>query len=403
MNWLSRFSTMADEIRQHSKVELLSFHTFPPVKEEQFSFLEKKYNITFPKTVRAFYRETNGLQLNWILKSNEHFSNEKHQPSNEILPWNFFGKTLKFEDGVIMLLPLELALEKNVFDAFSPFYSMIFSLENFHLTLSEDDHFSHEYLTTDFESYLEFLLAGKGLVARRSFFYHRPDDFLLKKIPPHLSTTSSFWKKEKVLNLDQAALKNKFSLCDQVRYFENQINHVALRQMAERGDQISKIKLEEIIKKHHQFLMAGGMDGSWQVVEIRGIVTAFYNNESEPIEGEQAIFERKNLTNISFETCLSNGEKTELPFSNFCSAFAEGVNFSNSTFEKSIFTDAFLQGASFCNSILTSVDFSRSDLRNANFENCDLSNADFENCDLRGASFQNAKLEGACFVGCILI
>ena len=166
--------------------------------------------------------------------------------------------------------------------------------------------------------------------------------------------------------------------------------------MAENGAKISTTELEEIIEKHHQFLMSGGVGGTWQVLEIRGVVTAFYENEIEPTEGEQAIFERKNLNNISFE-------KIELPFSNCCSAFAEGVIFSTSNFEKSIFTDAFLQGADFYNSIFTSVDFSRSDLRNANFENADLRNCDFENCDLRGVNFENAKMDGASFVGCLLI
>lgn len=396
MNWLSRFSDMADELRQHSQVELLFFQSFPPVEEEQFEFLEKKYNITLPKNVRAFYRKTNGLQLSWILKNNEHFSKEKYAPSNEILPWDFFEKNLKFEDGAIMLLSLEMALEKKNFDAFSPFYQMIFSLENFHLTLSEDDHFSNDFLTTDFESYLEFLLAGKGLVSRRSFFYKRMEDFLLKKIPPHISTPLSFWTNEKIINLDQVTLKNKFPLCNQVRFLQNKINHAGLRQMAENGEKISKIELKEIIEKHHQFLMSGGIGGTWQVLEIRGIVTAFYENEIEPTGGEQALFERKNLIDISFE-------RIELPFSNFCSAFAEGVIFSNSNFKKSIFTDAFLHGADFRNSIFTSVDFSRSDLKNANFENADLRNADFENCDLRGANFEKTKLEGSSFIGCLLI
>ena len=396
MNWLSRFSDMANELRQHSQVELLSFQFFPAVEEEQFEFLEKKYNTTLPKNVKAFYRETNGFQLSWILKNNEGFSRGKHSPINELLPWGFFEKNLTFEDGAIMLLPLEMVFEKNVFDAFSHFYNMIFSLENFHLTLSEDEHFSDDFLTTDFESYLEFLLAGKGLVSRRSFFYKLTEDFLLKKNSTHISTPISFWKNEKTLNLDQAALKDKFPHCDQVRFFENKINRVGLQQMAKNGEEISTTNLEEIIEKHHQFLLSGGVGGTWQVLEIRGIVTAFYESEIEPTEGEQAIFERKNLTNISFE-------KIELPFSNFCSAFVEGVNFSNSNFEKSIFTDAFLHGADFCNSIFTNVDFSRSDLKNTNFENADLRNVDFENCDLRGANFENAKLDGASFVGSLLV
>lgn len=394
MNWLSRFSDMVDELRQHSQVELLSFHTFPPIEEEHFHFLEKKYNTTFPKSIRNFYSLTNGLQLSWILKNNEHFSKEEYQFPSEILPWFFFEKTLKFEDGVIMLLPLEIALEKNIVDPFSQFYHVIFSLENFHLSLSEDDHFSNEFLTTDFASYLEFLIAGKGLVSRRCFFYARTNDFLLKKVSPHISTPTSFWTTEKILNLDQALLKDTFPFCDQVYFSKNNINQVGLRQMAEKGEKLSTSKLKKIVKKHHQFLLSGGVGGSWKVLEIRGIVTAFYENATEITAGEQAIFERQNLTEISFE-------KTELPFSNFCSAFAEDVNFSNSIFEKSIFTDAFLQGTNFSNSILTSVDFSRSDLRNANFKHADLRKADFENCNLEGVNFEHTKLEGASFVGCI--
>ena len=132
-----------------------------------------------------------------------------------------------------MLLPLEMALEKNVFDTFSPFYNMIFTLEEFVLTVSEDDHFSDEFLTTDFESYLEFLLAGKGLVSRRSFFYKRTNDFLLKIISTPISTPNSFWANGKTLNLDQATLKDKFPFCDQVRFSQNKINHIGLRQIAE--------------------------------------------------------------------------------------------------------------------------------------------------------------------------
>lgn len=396
MNWLSRFSNLVNEIGQNSNTELLSFQTFSPIQETQLLSLEEKYNITFPKQVLNFYKQTNGLQLSWVLEDNEDFSQEKNVLPKDILPWDIFEKNINFEDGVIMLLPLEIALEKKVFDAFSHYHQMIFSLENFHLTVSEDDHFSNDFLTTDFESYLEFLIASKGLVSRRSFFYSRSDDFSQDKIPSHIFTPNSFWQQEKVLNLKQATLKNEFPLCDQIRFSESKINKLGLRQLVEKSEKISSIEFEEIINLHHLFLMAGGIGGSWQVIEIRGIVTAFYQHKIEPTEGKQANLERKNLTNISFE-------KIELPFANFCSVFAEKVNFSNTNFENCNFTDAFLQNANFYNSTLTNIDFSRSDLRNVNFENCDLRNVDFENCDLRGANFENTKMDGASFVGAILI
>ncbi len=391
MNWLSRFSEVVNELRQHPQVQLLNFHTFPAVENIQFDFFEKKYNIKIPKDIRDFYLETNGLQLRWVFKNNEQFSEEKYPIEGEVLDWNFFQKTFRWEDGGIMLLPLEKLLEGKVVDAFSEDYNKICTFDNFSLSISENNEFLPEYLTTDFTSYLEFLIAGKGLIARRNFFYARPD-FFTDKNPTQIFTSQTFWTSNKILNLDQAILKEQFPLCDQVRFFENKINRTGLQLMAQNGETISQNDLEKIIEEHHDFLMAGGVGGEWKVLQIRGIVTAFYNHQKEIQEGEQANFERKNLNNISFE-------KVELPYSNCCTIFAEGVNFSNSNFEKSIFTDSFLQNSNFCNSNFTNVDFSRSDLRNANFENTKLKNVDFEECDLRGANFKNANLEGASFVG----
>jgi len=286
-------------------------------------------------------------------------------------------------------------LEEKVFDLFSESYNMIFTFEKFQLTVSEDEHFSNSFFTTDFESYLEFLLAGKGLISRRSFFYEIPKDFIFEKKSTHISTPNSFWTKRKILNINQALLKDKFPYCDQIRFSDNQLNPIHLKLIAQNGKQLSQDDLESMIEKHHQFLMSGGVGGEWKVLEIRGIVTAFYNQKKEITEGEQANFERKNLTNISFE-------KIEMPYSNFCCVFAERTNFSKTNLELSLFTDAFLEGANFSNSTLTGLDFSRSDLRNANFQNANLGNVDFENCDLRGANFEGAKMERASFVNAIL-
>lgn len=395
MYWLSRFSDMVNDLRQHSQVQLLDYHTFPPIENPQIDFFEKKYNIKIPKDVKAFYRETNGLQLRWIFKNNEQFSEEKYPINNKILDWNFFQKTFCWEDGGILLLPLEILLEEKTVDAFSEDYNMICTFDEFVLSISENEDLSIDFLTTDFNSYLEFLIAGKGLISRRNFFYTRPD-FFTEKNPTQIFTPKVFWTSEKTLNLDQAVLKEQFPLCDQVRFFENKINRKGLELMARNGEKISQDDLETIVEKHHEFLMAGGVGGEWKVLEIRGIVTAFYNQLKEIGEGEQATFERKYLRKISFE-------KIELPYSNCCTIFAEGVSFSDSNFEQSIFTDSFLQNSNFCNSNFAGVDFSRSDLRSVNFKNTNLKEVDFEECDLRGANFENANLEGASFVGAKII
>ncbi len=395
MNWLSLFSKMVNELQQHSQVQVLTYRTFPPIEQKQIEQLEEKYNIQLPSVIRDFYIETNGLQLRWFLKNNEHFSLEKYQEENENLDWDYFKKSFRWEDGGIMILPLEQALEEKVFDAFSESYNMVFTFENFHLSVSEDEHFSNDFFTTDFESYLEFLLAGRGLISRRSFFYEIPKDFIFGRKSIHILTPNSFWTKRKTLNINQAILKDKFPHCDQVRFSENKLNATSLKLIAQNGVKISQDDLEKMVEEHHQFLMSGGVGGEWKVLEIRGIVTAFYNHKKEITEGEQANLERKNLTDISFE-------KIEIPYSNFCWIFAERVDFSKSNLERSVFTDAFLEGANFYNSTLTGLDFSRSDLRNVNFENANLEDVDFENCDLRGANFEGAKMEGASFVNALL-
>lgn len=233
------------------------------------------------------------------------------------------------------------------------------------------------------------------MISRRSFFYEIPKDFIFEKKSTHILTPNIFWTKRKTLNINQAILKDKFPYCDQVRFSENKLNATSLKFIAQNGAKISQDDLEKMIEEHHQFLMSDGVGGEWKVLEIRGIVTAFYNHKKEITEGEQANFERKNLTDISFE-------KIEIPYSNFCCVFAERVNFSKSNLERSVFTDAFLEGANFCNSTLIGLDFSRSDLRNVNFENAILENVDLENCDLRGANFEGAKMEGASFVNALL-
>ena len=389
MDWLSRFQNIAEELRQHSQVQLLNFHTFPPIETSQIDFLENKFNTKIPSSVINFYRQTNGLQLRWVFKTNQNIDLEREVATH--LEWSFFLKKFCWEEGVVMILPLQKALESKTIDAYSSEYKMMFARENFSLSISEDGTFSNDFFLTDFESYLEFLLAAKGLISRRSIFYKNSNNEELKNI----FTPKSFWNQSKTLNLDQALLVEKFPFCDQVRFSESQINKNNMKLISEKGEKISQQELEKIIEEHYQFLMSGGIGGEWKVLEIRGIVTAFYHQTNENNKGNQANFERKNITKINFENVA-------LPYSNFCATFAEGVDFSKSKFEKSLFTDSFLARADFANSNLIGVDFSRSDLRNANFQNAILENTDFENCDLRGANFEGANFKGATFIGALL-
>ena len=269
MNWYARFQVMVNELSEHADVVLLDSHVFEPLENSQIDFLEKKYKVEIPFAIRKLYQITNGLQLRWILQSNENFSKEKYHNDNKILPWNYFQQTFRFEDGGIMLLPLEKVLETKIFDAFSSFHSMKIFNNDFQLTLCEEEMISDHASFTEVDSYLEFLLASKGLVSRRSFFYD-------KKIKNKLiQTPLSFWSENKILHLNQAKLKNQFPLIDQVSFSESQINHALLWQVVQNEKRISQNEIEEIVEEHQDFLMSGGAKGSWKVIELRGLVTAF--------------------------------------------------------------------------------------------------------------------------------
>jgi uncharacterized protein YjbI with pentapeptide repeats len=170
------------------------------------------------------------------------------------------------------------------------------------------------------------------------------------------------------------------------------INKRRIASLSKSSKPISKKKLDQIIEKHLDFLSAGGAGGEWQTILVDGLVVGLYNIPLDVKEGEQATFERANLSKIE----LAN---KEIPFANFCGAYKEKGDFSNANLSYCLFTDSLLEGADFHNSNLQSTDFSRANLRGANFQNANLQGVDFENCDLTGADFRNTKLKNARFPG----
>jgi uncharacterized protein YjbI with pentapeptide repeats len=161
------------------------------------------------------------------------------------------------------------------------------------------------------------------------------------------------------------------------------------RSLCENGKAITQKSMETILKKHSKALSRFG-GGSWQTLEVAGMVMAILSGGSQDL----ASFSNKK---ISDKVVLLN---KDLRYCNFCSSLAENVDFSGSDFSDAIFTDSFMKGANFKGCNLQNVDFSRADLRNANFENAILDKCDFENANLEGANFKNAKgLEYATFPG----
>jgi uncharacterized protein YjbI with pentapeptide repeats len=169
------------------------------------------------------------------------------------------------------------------------------------------------------------------------------------------------------------------------------INHQKIKLMAENGLVLNKDRIVQILEAHHSFLVSGGAGGRWKTLQVGDLVIGLYDSNNTG-NGEQAIFERMNLTKISFN-------KLALPFANFCGVFATETDFSFSDLSYSLFTDATLEGANFEGANLRKVDFSRSNLKEAKFINANLYGVDFENCDLSNADFTGATFDTARFPG----
>jgi len=170
------------------------------------------------------------------------------------------------------------------------------------------------------------------------------------------------------------------------------INKSRITNLAKNSKPLSSSQLEQILEKHFDFLSGGGAGGEWQTILVKGLVLGLYNAPLVVKDGEQATFERANLSKVEIA-------KRQIPFANFCGVYKENGDFQNANLSYCLFTDSFLQGADFRGTNLQNTDFSRANLRFANFQNANLQGVDFENCDLSGADFRNAKLLNSRFPG----
>ena len=190
------------------------------------------------------------------------------------------------------------------------------------------------------------------------------------------------------------SIYSTFPFSEQKGTSTGNINKKRMIQIAKESFLVSSVQVKKILEKHNDFLMSGGAGGNWKTILIDGLVVGLYEGK-EPDEGEQANFERMNISKHSFENEV-------LPFANFCGSYARAGKFQNADLSYGLFTDAYLEQADFRNANLKNVDFSRADLRNADFRQSNLTGVDFENCDLTGADFRDTNFQNARFPGAVL-
>ncbi len=414
--YLQRFIQMVEDLRQYPGISVTHFKTFPPITKKELSEIHQHLGYELDKNILDFFKETNGLQLLW--------SFEPAGKRDEEPDWKMATRHRLSDKGVIMIWPLKKIVQTDwaeqiyydwmlsdnsmiflnkkynlycfseiikPFDLFSNQNDMAFLLDgspNPPVILGEDQQGCYnESAITDFKSYLEFLLANKGLVSKRKEWFSKQEKKYKWWLPG-----GSFWTKDNRPNLESVRLSYHFPKADQAGASVKGINTQQMGQKSAAAKSLQQEDVFQMMEQHHLFLQSGGAGGQWKTFHINGLVFGVYMTK-KGTKGEQASFEYKKLgSGLDLQ-------EIQLPFASFCGANIKHQDFSDADLSYCLFTDANLEGTVFTGAELQETDFSRANLKGASFVNAHLKNTDFENCNLKNADFTGAIIDGAQFPG----
>lgn len=231
--YVERFEAMAEEIKAHPWLEVVTFTVNPPASEQVFRDVEAKMKAPLAAHIRDFYARANGLRLHWKIKSDlpDDEWDKVEEASDDYSIENSESKDIPFAS--INLLPLEesiitgrwpsleldypdktfefqgktyghneFAKRLRPFDVFTTYNCMAFVLEDGNgdpPAMMLGDYYIEwdNSRLTDFNSYLEMLLVTRGISGARDAIYgeHRGD------LQPALRTGPEYWTEEHVPKL----------------------------------------------------------------------------------------------------------------------------------------------------------------------------------------------------------
>ncbi len=113
-DYLRRFQVMVAELRQSPDVAVARVHVAPPVSEQTIARVRSKLGFALSDSILAFYRQANGLALEWVPKDHPAYDPASHDRESsepfDMVPQDVPG-------GTINLYPLE-ALADDYEDVF---------------------------------------------------------------------------------------------------------------------------------------------------------------------------------------------------------------------------------------------------------------------------------------------
>jgi hypothetical protein len=207
-DYLERFKAMAEELRGHPDVVVTHFCIRPPAHSLWMRKAKSYADVPLPESLWDFYSKCNGFQLRWMHKKAEAWDEDNdYSFSEEPFDLRFPPDEDGQATGCINILPLSSVFSEtswegliwrhttsnkdkvdfggksyprldflqsvHPFDQFDIYYNMalVFAArdaERIPLVMGSNHHSDYESSKfIDFETYFEFLLKTKGLVAAR--------------------------------------------------------------------------------------------------------------------------------------------------------------------------------------------------------------------------------------------
>lgn len=107
-DYVRRFHEMVEELRRSPDIALARVHVAPPVSEETIARVHETLGFTLADRIVDFYRQANGLALEWIPRAHSAFDPTSHAREQDgpfdMIPQEVSG-------GVINIYPFESLLD----------------------------------------------------------------------------------------------------------------------------------------------------------------------------------------------------------------------------------------------------------------------------------------------------
>lgn len=166
------------QLRAHPRVRVTNYWVGPPASESELSEVEAKVG-PLPPSIRAFYSQSNGLQLRWIDTENPEYTDRDEAPMVSSYVWRAIADAAG-ADGRVDIGPVATLLEPEdlyddgdevlAFDTLDDIGMVAFArgaAVTTRLRIGSDHNVCWDELPFDFDAYLALIVATFGHAERR--------------------------------------------------------------------------------------------------------------------------------------------------------------------------------------------------------------------------------------------